>query len=160
MPAIFIGRFQPLHRGHLKAIKWILKKAKEISIIIGSSQESLTKNNPFSFQERKEMIEKTLKAEKIKNFKIYGMPDFKNDIFWARKILKIAKLKLEATVVFTRNPWTKKCFEEVGVQVKCHPIFFNRLSATKIREKMRLNKKWKNLVPREVWKYLKSKYAH
>lgn len=160
MTAIFIGRFQPLHRGHLKAIKWILKKEKEIFIIIGSSQESLTKNNPFSFQERKEMIAKTLKAEKIKNFKIYGIPDFKNDIFWAKKILKITKLKPENTVVFTKNPWTKKCFKEVGVEVKCHLIFFNRLSATKIREKMLLNKKWKNLVPREVWKYLKSKYAH
>ena len=79
MTAIFIGRFQPLHRGHLKAIKWILKKEKEIFIIIGSFQESLTKNNPFSFQERKEMIEKTLKAEKIKNFKIYGISDFKNN---------------------------------------------------------------------------------
>jgi len=157
MPAIFIGRFQPLHRGHLKAIKWILKKAKEISIIIGSSQESLTKNNPFSFQERKEMIEKTLKAEKIKNFKIYGMPDFKNDIFWARKILKIAKLKLEATVVFTRNPWTKKCFEEVGVRVKSHPRFFNGLSATKIREKIAKNEEWKNFVPRTVFDFLKEK---
>jgi cytidyltransferase-like protein len=43
MPAIFVGRFQPFHKGHLKAIRWILKREKEIFIVIGSSQESFTK---------------------------------------------------------------------------------------------------------------------
>ena len=98
MPAIFIGRFQLFHKGHLEAIKWILKREKEIFITIGSSQESLTKENPFSFSERKKMIEETLKSEKIKKFKIYGMPDFKNDIFWAKKILKITKLNLPGSI--------------------------------------------------------------
>ena len=38
------------------------------------------------------MIEETLKKEGIKNFKIFGVHDYKNDIFWAKKILKITKL--------------------------------------------------------------------
>jgi len=155
MPAIFIGRFQPFHKGHLKAIKWILKREKEIFIIIGSSQESSTKDNPFSFSERKKMIERTLKSEKIKNFKIYGMPDFKNDIFWAKKILKITKLNLKEVIVFSQNPWTKRCFQKIGVRVKAHPMFYNNLSATQIREKIIHNKNWRNLVPKTVYQFLK-----
>lgn len=85
MPAIFIGRFQPFHKGHLEAIKWILKREKSIFIVIGSTQEFSNKNNPFSFKERKEMIKRTLLAEKIKNFKIYGIPDFPEDVLWAKK---------------------------------------------------------------------------
>jgi len=155
MPAIFIGRFQPFHKGHLKAIKWILKKEKKIFIIIGSSQESLTKNNLFSFSERKEMIEKTLKSEKIRNFKIYGVPDFKDDIFWAKKILKITRLNPENTTVFTKNSWTGRCFRKIGVKVKPHPIFLNGLSATQIRNKISRGQKWQNFVPKLILDHLK-----
>jgi len=69
MSAIFVGRFQPFHKGHLEAIKWILKREKEILIFIGSLQESWQKDNPFSFFERKEMVEKALFSENIKNFR-------------------------------------------------------------------------------------------
>lgn len=55
--AVFIGRFQPLHRGH----EAIINKAFEISnhtlIIVGSSTASRSLRNPFTFEERKTMIE-------------------------------------------------------------------------------------------------------
>jgi len=155
MPAIFIGRFQPFHKGHLKAIKWILKREKEIFIIIGSSQESFTKQNPFSVSERKKMIRKTLLAEKIKNFKIYSVSDFKDDIFWAKQVLRKTKLKSENVVVYTKNPWTKGCFRKIGIAIKTHPIFYNNLSATQIREKIAKRKRWKNLVPNIVFGFLR-----
>jgi NAD+ synthase len=155
MPAIFIGRFQPFHKGHLEAIKWILKKEKKVLIIIGSSQEFLTKNNPFSFKERKEMIEESLLTAGIKNYKIYGVPDFFNDILWAKTSLKILKLKPTEATVFTHNSWTKNCFKKGKVKVLPHPIFFNGLSGTEIREKIVKNKKWQHLVPGPILEYLK-----
>ena len=51
MTALFIGRFQPFHSGHVDAIKQISEK--EIIIGIGSSQYSGTDDNPYSFEERK-----------------------------------------------------------------------------------------------------------
>ena len=58
--ALFVTRAQPFHIGHLKVIKWILKKYDKIVIVIGSSQESKTEKNPFTFEQRKRMIENTL----------------------------------------------------------------------------------------------------
>jgi len=154
MVVLFIGRFQPFHKGHLAAIKWILKKEKKISIVIGSNQESLTKDNPFDFKERKKMIEETLKKEGIQNFKIFGVPDYKNDVFWAKKILKITKPNPKKAVVFTRNAWTAKSFKKIGIMVKPHPLFLNRLSGTKVRNNMWEGKKWKNLVSITVSDFL------
>jgi nicotinamide-nucleotide adenylyltransferase len=152
---LFVGRFQPFHKGHLAAIKWILKKEGKIFIVIGSNQRLLTKDDPFYFKERKKMIEKTLKKEGIKNFKIFGVHDYRNDIFWAKKILKITKSNPKKTKVFTKNPWTAKCFKRIGVMVKPHPMFLNRLSGTKVRQNVREGKNWENLVSTTVFDFLK-----
>ena len=56
--AVILGRFQPLHLGHVHVIEEALKAAKNVLIIVGSSQESRTPNNPFSYEERKVFIQK------------------------------------------------------------------------------------------------------
>ena len=82
--ALFVGRFQPMHLGHLKVIKWILKKYDKVIIVIGSSQDSFTDKNPFTLEERKKMIQKTLRSEKIlkKKYSIIGIPDVYDDDVW------------------------------------------------------------------------------
>jgi len=155
MAAVFVGRFQPFHKGHLKAIDWILKKENFIFIVIGSSNEFFTQKNPLPFSKRKEMIEKVLINRGIKNFKVLGAKDVKSDKVWAKNILNLLKVKREDVVVYTKNPWTKKSFEEIGVKVKTHPLFFKSLSATKIRQKIRNNEKWEHFVPKEMVEDLK-----
>lgn len=153
---IFAGRFQPFHNGHLEAIKWILANhCGEILIAIGSLQESSTKENPFPFKERKQMIEEALAGTGIKNYRIFGLPDFRDDAIWTNKFLQLAGSSLEEAVVFSLNPWTKICCEKVGIKVEEQPSFFDDLSATKIREKIYKGEEWENLVPKEVSEYLK-----
>lgn len=154
MTALFIGRFQPFHKGHLAAIKWIIKKEKKIFIVIGSNQRLLTAYNPFYFKERKKMIEETLKKEGIKNFKIFGVHDYKNDTFWCQKVFETTKLNPRKTPVFTKNPWTKACCEKMSVVVKPHPIFCDRLSGAKVRKRIREGRKWENLVAKTVFYFL------
>ena len=53
-----VGRFQILHKGHESLINEGLERCKKFVILLGNSEESRTEKNPFTFQERKEMIHK------------------------------------------------------------------------------------------------------
>jgi bifunctional NMN adenylyltransferase/nudix hydrolase len=54
---VFIGRFQPFHNGHKAVIEAALEQAKEVVVVVGSSFAARNIRNPFTFQERKAMIQ-------------------------------------------------------------------------------------------------------
>ncbi|MCF6766049.1 bifunctional nicotinamide-nucleotide adenylyltransferase/Nudix hydroxylase [Thiotrichales bacterium 19S3-7] len=53
---VFIGRFQPLHTGHLHVINHALTQCQKLILLVGSSNRARSIRNPFSFKERKQMI--------------------------------------------------------------------------------------------------------
>ncbi len=147
--ALFVGRFEPLHRGHIHAIKSIKRKFGKIVIAIGSEQESRTGRNPFSFKERKAMIRSALLREGIKA-KIIGVCDFHDDVKWAKAIERRCKFD----VVVTGNSWTRRCFRGK------YPVFPpdllkpEKYSSTRVRMMMRNERRWKGLVPKKVYDYI------
>ena len=154
MKAIFIGRFQPFHKGHLKVIEFISKGFDEIIIGIGSSQYNNTNENPFSAEERKEMIEKSLKNAGIRNCKIVFIPDIHNPPKWVEHVLSINS---DFDVVFTNNEFTKDLFKEKGFEVKHTPLFNEDVfSGKEIRRKIMNNENWKHLVPNSVVNVIKN----
>ena len=58
--SIIIGRFQPLHNGHLELIKKAFEVSNKVLILIGSSYLPRTIKNPFTGGERMEMIKITI----------------------------------------------------------------------------------------------------
>lgn len=54
---IFVGRFQPLHIGHLSIISHMQKKYDHVIIMVGSANQRKSFKNPFSFELRKQWIE-------------------------------------------------------------------------------------------------------
>ena len=147
---LFIGRFQPFHLGHLQDIKNALKEVDELVIGIGSSNENHTKENPFTVEERIEMIDLALPANGISNYTVFPIPDFGNDKKWAEHIeTSIPKFD----VVYTGNDWTERCFKGTKYKVK-KVNMLEGISATIIRNKMLKNKDWQSLVPKEVADYI------
>ena len=71
---LILGRFQPLHLGHLNVIQEVIKEKLEPIICIGSSQKGNTLNNPFTSQERKSMIKIIMDKLEVK-YEIHEIPD-------------------------------------------------------------------------------------
>jgi len=153
MIALFIGRFQPFHNGHLKVIKNASREYKKIVIGIGSSQYSNTKDNPFTAEERKIMIEKSLEYIGVKNYQIILIPDINNPPRWVDHVLSIFS---DFDVVISNNLLTKSLFSEKGYVVKETPIYEkNKYSGKEIRKRIIKDEQWKNLVPYEVYNIIK-----
>lgn len=63
--AVVIGRFQPAHNAHLKIFEMAADIADKLIVLIGSANEPATPKNPFSFDERKDMISRSLSKETL-----------------------------------------------------------------------------------------------
>lgn len=148
--ALFIGRFQPFHKAHLSDIKLILKECGKVIIAIGSSQESGTKENPFSYEEREEMIEKILNAHKIFSYDVIPIPDINDDDKWVDHVKKIIPT---FELVYTGNDFTEKLFKEKNIKVRKIKLIPN-INATEIRKRILHGDDWKELVPKEVVEYI------
>ena len=153
MKALFIGRFQPFHKGHLEIIKNTSKKFDEILIGIGSSQYKNVSENPFSDDERKKMIKNTLNSIGIKNYKIILIPDIHNPPKWVEHVLSIVS---DFDVVITNNSFTKELFLEKGYHVEQTALYNKeKFSGANVRQKLISSNNWEELVPPEVEKIIK-----
>jgi len=152
---LLIGRYQPFHRGHLEVVKKILEERDMLILGIGSSQCSHTKENPFTGGERLSMIEGALADEKIPlhRYMLIPIPDINNNALWVAHVKAFCP---SFDVVYTRNPLSKRLFEEAGVHVKEQPLFDrHKYSGTLIREEMINGGGWEALVPKGVTRVIK-----
>lgn len=85
--AVLIGRFQPLHNGHLFSLKTLLSQYEKVVVVIGSHNSLRTLKNPWTAEERKEMIFNSLDPEEQRRIHIIFQEDRPgNDTRWAREI--------------------------------------------------------------------------
>ncbi|RLI19151.1 nicotinamide-nucleotide adenylyltransferase [Candidatus Bathyarchaeota archaeon] len=153
--ALFVGRFQPFHKGHLEAVKMILKENDEVIIVIGSSQYSHNLENPFTAGERIVMIRKALEAEEIdaSRYWLIPVPDIHIHMMWVSEVVGYTP---KFQVVYSNEPVTRRLFIEAGFKVKPIPFIKRKIySATEIRKRMLEDKNWEALVPKAVAEYIR-----
>ena len=86
--ALIIGRFQPLHIGHMSLIQSVLDEGKDVCIAMMDTDKD--ERNPYSFDERVEMIRKVFKDES--RVKIASIPPImevcygRTPGFWVRRV--------------------------------------------------------------------------
>lgn len=84
---VFIGRFQPFHKGHLAVIQQGLDRAQQMIILCGSAHQPPSLRNPWSVQEREQMIRATLSPEDNARIHIVPLMDsVYNDEIWVRNV--------------------------------------------------------------------------
>lgn len=96
--AIYIGRFQPFHNGHLQAIKSALEIAEEVILVIGSNKASCNIKNPLTYEERVAMITHTFddavtegttthRSNILNRIKFVSVRDYyNNDNLWVSEV--------------------------------------------------------------------------
>lgn len=62
---VFIGRFQPFHLGHKRVVDKALELADNVLLLIGSAGKARSTRNPFTFEERQEMIKAVYPKDKV-----------------------------------------------------------------------------------------------
>ena len=82
---IMVGRFQTFHKGHQAMIDKALELCDTVGVLIGSSQESGTNKNPFTYA----MRERTLRTIYGDGIQIYPLPDIGvgNSCKWGEYVL-------------------------------------------------------------------------
>lgn len=152
--ALFIGRFQPFHKGHLSVIQDIYPQYEQIIIGIGSAEENYLPENPFTAGERVDLIRLVLESEGFDLAKIRIIPvrNINNYALWVRHI---ELLLPEFEVVYTGSEIVKELFQKDG---KYQIEFIQKklpINATLIRQKMLIGGDWENLLPVSSLEYLK-----
>lgn len=80
--AVYIGRFQPLHNGHLALLRQALDVAPQVVVVIGSAHQARTPKNPFTWQERAEMIRLALPAADRARVRFLPVRDHYDEAKW------------------------------------------------------------------------------
>lgn len=157
MRALFPGRFQPFHLGHLAVVEFLLSKYDEVIILIGSGKDSHTIYNPFTAGERVEMIRQALKEYNadFKRLIMFPIMESFTSKMWIRAVEQYSP---RFDVVVSGNPLVITASKEAGYLVDMPPMFNRDLySATKIRKLMIEGKEeeWRELVPKSVYSFIK-----
>jgi len=154
---LYIGRFQPMHKGHLDVLRYILGQTDELIIAIGSAQESHTPRNPFTAGERFEMIRSVIREEGFDLSSIYIVPveDVKRNSIWVSHVLSLVP---HFDVVYANEPLATYLFEEAGFEVR-KTLLFSRssYSSTHVRESIVGGSDWQDLVPPSIFDYIRKK---
>ena len=150
---VVLGRFQPIHLGHVHVINEALNLCEKVLVFIGSSQAELTETNPFNYELRKTLIQKVF-GDKIL---IAPLPDqgLGNVNAWGDFIIKEAEKflgKVDAFVLgkeVKNNTWFRPEHQIALVEIDHADV---PGSATQCRALLKEGNQeaWKRMSPPQI----------
>ncbi len=156
---LFITRGQPgLHSGHIDAImQWISQWVTDILIGVWSANKELTPDNPFTYDERKAMIELSLKWLQCNSVTVVPIPDTGDDQSWKNYITK----SFDFDTIITWNPWVENIFSADGKKI-IKPEITKIVKASNIRRFLAEDNynAISDMLDKDVIHYLKHIKAH
>jgi len=84
--AVYIGRFQPLHNGHLALLRQALALAGQVALVIGSAHQARTPRNPFTWQERADIIRLALPEADRARVHVIPVRDYYDETRWVAAV--------------------------------------------------------------------------
>lgn len=84
--AVLIGRFQPFHNGHATLLQQALNTAPRVVVVIGSAFQARTPKNPFTWQERADVIRQSLSAADQERTTFLPIRDYYDEEKWLQAV--------------------------------------------------------------------------
>jgi bifunctional NMN adenylyltransferase/nudix hydrolase len=86
---VLIGRFQPFHNAHLEIVKRATALCNKLIIVVGSSRQPRTYKNPWSFEERAQMIRYATMGLRLQISIEANTDTIYNDQAWAVRVQQL-----------------------------------------------------------------------
>lgn len=163
---VYIGRFQIPHVGHESVMQYALDKSDHLVLLVGSADDERTTKNPFTFEERKEMLEViTGKMHKNKKVSILSLPDFSTDKEWTDEVQRLVSSVTEEDDAITVTG-CRKTGDESTYYLHLFPEWktdfiseinfegVDIISSTKAREFFYKDEEIPEIISSEIRKYL------
>jgi nicotinamide-nucleotide adenylyltransferase len=151
---LIVGRFQPLHKGHLAAIREALGKCDDLIVVIGSAEDSHTERNPFTAGERFQMLMSSLTSKERSRVYIVPIRDLNRFSLW---VSHVESHLPPFDVVFSNSDLTRSLFAKAGYDVRRTKAYNPKeYSATEIRRRIAAGEKWEHLVSGPVARMLEA----
>jgi nicotinamide-nucleotide adenylyltransferase len=144
---LILGRFQPFHLGHLRLIEAVKDDNLEPIICIGSAQKGRTKDNPFTTEERRIMVEAVVSRLDCE-YRIYEIPDVNNNDLYVSHLETFVP---DFDTVYSGNSLVLKLFKATGYRIVM-PEMVNRdvWEGAAIRQAMMEGDEWETAVPPQI----------
>ena len=153
---ITVGRFQTFHLGHADMIEKAVAVCERVGVFVGSSQESGTAKNPFTYEQRERYLRRVF-GDAIE---IYPLPDIGvgNNSRWGDYVVDQVRLRCGASpdlLVSGKEERRVSWFDSVeGVSVaELYVPKIIDMSASRMREFFIADSydEWKKYTPETLW---------
>jgi len=151
---LMIGRFQPPHKGHISAIKNLLKKVDMLIIGVGSAQKCFFQNNPFTAGERISMLKAALEEERVEysRYMLIPIQDVDDNRLWVAHVVSLVP---RFDIVYTNDRLSNYLFKNAGFDARLFEEYDRSVySSTEVRRRMRDDEDWRSLVPESIAKII------
>lgn len=144
-----VGRFQPFHNGHKALIRKAIEDCVDVTVGIGSSTARQSLRNPFTFDERRQMVEAVFGTQ----VRVVSLPDINDPPRWASHVMRITG---PVDRVYGNDGENTGLFEAAGLPVVSPGLVDrDRFEARLIRAQMAEgDPTWRKAVPPEVARLL------
>lgn len=161
------GRMQHIHIGHQHLIDMLLMTCDRALIMLGSSQESRTKRNPFTYDERKELLQMIYSKECANGRMIIKpLPDMSENpeaaenvnATWGRYVFSHVMSAMDKNpdvMIYGNDEARSKWFDKADIKDMMEIIVPRsriNISATEIRQYLVKNDEhtWRKFTPYQI----------
>ena len=140
---IFLGRFQPMHKGHKQVIEDHMDE-ESFAVVIGSAGKKREEENPLSADEREQLIKAC-----FPDLEIMHLEDRSEDEGGHERWIKDLK-GLGVEKVISQNDLVKELVtEDEGLELLEQQLYDPEIySGTEVRRRIRSGEEWRYLVPK------------